>query len=60
MANRKRSESGPSIEELFSRLEKRLIEYEDRTEKKESNTAIKTLAAGYLAQAQRRGHGVER
>ena len=34
MSTKKRSESGPSIEELFSRLEKRLIEYEDKTEKK--------------------------
>lgn len=34
MSVRKRSESGPSIQELFSKLERRLMTYEDKTEKR--------------------------
>ena len=31
---RKRTESGPKLEELFSNLERRLIDYEDKSSKK--------------------------
>ena len=34
---RKRSESGPKLEELFTKLENRLAEYEDRSSKKFSD-----------------------
>lgn len=35
--SRKRSESGPKLEELFTKLENRLAEYEDRSSKKFSD-----------------------
>ena len=31
---RKRTESGPTLEELFSKLERRLVDYEDKSAKK--------------------------